>query len=80
MSTPTTTERITCSPDVAFGKPTIRGTRIPVYLIVELVEAGYTAIEVVDDYPDLSIEDVEAAMAYAADIERRTEIRPLYRR
>jgi len=80
MSTPTKSQRITCNPEVAFGKPTIRGTRIPVYLIAGLVEAGYTAAEVVDDYPDLSIDDVEAAVAYAADIERRTEIRPLYKR
>ncbi|MCC6944941.1 MAG: DUF433 domain-containing protein [Thermomicrobiales bacterium] len=78
MSTPTTTERITCNPDVLLGKPTIRGTRIPVYLIVELVEAGHTAAEIVDDYPLLTDEDVEAAVEYAADIARRTEIRPLH--
>ncbi len=73
----TTTARITRNPEVLFGKPTIRGTRIPVYLIVELVEVGYTAEEIIDDYPDLSVVDVEAAVEYQADIVRRTEIRPL---
>jgi uncharacterized protein (DUF433 family) len=79
METATST-RITSDPAVLLGKPVIRGTRIPVYLIVQLVEAGYSAADIVDDYPDLSEEDVEAAVAYAADVASRTEIRPLHRR
>ena len=72
--------RITSNPEILRGKPVIRGTRIPVYLIVGLVEVGYTAAEIVDDYPLLTEEDVEAAVAFKADEVRRTEIRPLYKK
>ena len=56
--------RIVRRPDILLGKPVIRGTRIPVHLIRDLVAAGLTADQIVDDYPDLSVPDVEAAMAY----------------
>jgi uncharacterized protein (DUF433 family) len=56
--------RIVRHSEIMLGKPVIRGTRIPVYLIRDLVAAGMTAGEIVDDYPDLTIRDVEAAMAY----------------
>jgi uncharacterized protein (DUF433 family) len=72
--------RITSDPAILLGKPVIRGTRIPVYLIVQLVEAGYSAAEIVDDYPLLTEEDVEAAVEFTADRARRTEVRPLHRR
>jgi uncharacterized protein (DUF433 family) len=71
----TTNERIVIDPAVLLGKPIIRGTRVPVYLIVGLVEAGQTPEQIVDDYPDLTIEDVEAAVAYAAQEAARTEVR-----
>lgn len=58
--------RIVSRSDILLGKPVVRGTRIPVYLIEDLVAAGLTAAEIVDDYPDLTTEDVEAAIAYAA--------------
>ncbi len=59
-------QRIVSRSDILLGKPVVRGTRIPVYLIEDLVAAGMTAEEIVDDYPDLTIPDVEAAIAYAA--------------
>jgi uncharacterized protein (DUF433 family) len=59
-------ERIVRDPDVLLGKPIVRGTRVPVYIIVGLVENGQTSEEIVDDYPDLTIEDVDAAIAFAA--------------
>lgn len=70
-------ERIVTDPAVLLGKPIIRGTRVPVYLIAELVEAGQTPAQIVDDYPELTIEDVEAAVAYAAQEAARTEVRAL---
>jgi uncharacterized protein (DUF433 family) len=70
-------ERIVSNPAVMLGKPIIRGTRVPVYLIVGFIEAGQTPEEIVDDYPDLTIEDVEAAIAYAAQEKERTEVRAL---
>lgn len=58
-------KRIVVDPKVLVGKPVIRGTRIPVYLILQLLEAGKTIDEIVDDYPILTPEDVKAAIHYA---------------
>jgi uncharacterized protein (DUF433 family) len=70
-------ERIVTDPVVLLGKPIIRGTRVPVYVIVGLVEAGQSPGQIVDDYPDLTVEDVEAATAYVAQEQARTEVRVL---
>jgi uncharacterized protein (DUF433 family) len=67
---------ITSDPEILLGKPIIRGTRIPVYLIVGFAETGLTPAEIVDDYPDLTLEEVEAAIAYGEFLKERTEIRP----
>ena len=68
-------DHITIDPDVMLGKPVIRGTRVPVYLIVDFITCGQTPAEIVADYPDLTIEDVEAALAFAAQEQVRTEVR-----
>lgn len=70
-------DHITIDPDVMLGKPIIRRTRVPVYLIVDFIACGQTPAEIVADYPDLTIEDVEAAIAYTRQDAERTEIRPL---
>ena len=70
-------ERIVTDPAVLLGKPIVRGTRVPVWLIVGLVEAGQSPEQIVDDYPDLTVDDVEAAVAYAAEERHRTEVRAL---
>ena len=70
-------DHITIDPDVMLGKPITRGTRVPVYLIVDFIACGQTPAEIVADYPDLTIEDVEAAVAHARQDAERTEIRPL---
>ncbi len=56
--------RITRNPEILAGKPVIAGTRIPVYLIIDLFRNGSSEAEIVDDYPDLSVEDVRAALAF----------------
>lgn len=61
------TERIEIDPAVMLGKPVIRGTRIPVELLLRKLAEGATTEEVHDAYPRLSSEDVRAALAYAAD-------------
>jgi uncharacterized protein (DUF433 family) len=66
---------ITRNPDVLGGKPIIRGTRVAVSLIVAFSENGLTPEEIVADYPDLTAEDVEAALAFAALEDARTELR-----
>jgi uncharacterized protein (DUF433 family) len=63
-------ERITIDPDVCFGKPCIRGTRIWVSLILDFLANGMTMEEILIDYPQLTIEDVRAAIAYGAEMTR----------
>lgn len=69
-------ERITRDPLVLSGKPIVRGTRISVELINSWIESGHSPEEIVEDYPGLTLDDIEAAVAYAADIRARTEVRP----
>ena len=71
----TTNERIVTDPAVLLGKPILRGTRVAVELIAGLVEAGQTPEQIVDDYPDLTLDDTAAAVAYAAAERARTEVR-----
>lgn len=57
--------RIVVDPKILVGKPVIRGTRIPVSLILNLVAHGGSFSGVIEDYPILTIEDIRAAMLYA---------------
>jgi uncharacterized protein (DUF433 family) len=57
--------RITIDPQIAHGKPMIRGLRYPVDLILELLSAGMTIDDILADYEDLEREDVLAVLAYA---------------
>lgn len=59
-------KRITIDPNVMVGKPVIKGTRIPVSLILERLGGGMTPQEVIEDYPHLTLEDVRAACLYGA--------------
>ena len=59
-------DRITIDQEVLGGKPVIKGTRIPVYLIVELLGTGLTEKEVLWEYPTLKKEDIRAALLYAS--------------
>jgi uncharacterized protein (DUF433 family) len=61
-------DRIVVDPDILVGKPVIKGTRVPVYLIVELVAAGMTAKQIIKEYPQLKEEDVKAALLYASKL------------
>jgi len=63
----TVTSRIEVNPKVMFGKPVIRGTRIPVELILRKLSEGATEADLLDAYPRLEREDIRAALAYAAD-------------
>lgn len=66
--------RITIDPDVMGGMPTIRGLRIPVATVVTMVADGMTATEVVEDLPDLTVEDVAEALRYAAEAVRERQL------
>lgn len=60
-------ERIEIRPDVMTGKPVIRGTRIPVDMILRKLGAGRSEAEILADHPHLTVEDIRAAQAFAAD-------------
>ena len=59
-------DRIVIDTDVMVGKPVIKGTRIPVYLIVEFVANGMTEKEIIKEYPQLRKADIKAALLYAS--------------
>lgn len=59
------TERITIDPAICHGKPTIRGLRYPVEMILELLSSGMTSDQILTDYQDLEREDILAALDYA---------------
>jgi uncharacterized protein (DUF433 family) len=61
-------ERITVSPDVCNGKPVIHGTRITVQTVLEFLAAGDSVAEVLEEYPTLVREDVQACLEYASRV------------
>jgi uncharacterized protein (DUF433 family) len=61
---------ITMEPGKRGGKPCIRGLRITVYDVLEYLASGMTQEQILADFPDLTIEDIRACLAYAADRER----------
>ena len=60
-------DRIDINPSIMQGKPVIRGTRVPVELLLRKLGEGATQEDLLDAYPNLRAEDIRAAMAYAAD-------------
>lgn len=67
-------ERIEINPDIMFGKPVIRGTRITVELLLRKLAGGMTIDEIIQDHPHLVTEDIYAAAAFAADHLAQEEI------
>jgi uncharacterized protein (DUF433 family) len=61
-------DRIIADPEILAGKPTIRGTRISVELILDRLASGWTPETVIEAYPHLAREDIQAALAFAADL------------
>ncbi|MBO0800414.1 MAG: DUF433 domain-containing protein [Blastocatellia bacterium] len=72
----TLAERITIDPEICHGKPTIRGLRYTVELILELLSSGMTLEEILADYEDLEREDILAALTFAARLSRIKRIEP----
>ena len=63
----TATDRIEVNPAVMMGKPVIRGTRVPVELILRKLAEGATEADLLDAYPRLTADDLRAALAYSPD-------------
>ena len=73
--TQATLERIAVDPKVHFGQPVVKGTRIPVHAVLELVRDGRTFDAIRQDhYPDLTLEDIQACLDYAACLVREEEV------
>jgi len=63
-------ERISINPNVCFGKPCIRGTRIWISLILDFLADGMSVQQILDEYPPLEELDIRAAIAYGAEMSR----------
>ena len=70
-------DRITVDPNIAHGKPTIRGLRYPVETLLELLSGGMSIDEILADYEDLERDDILAALAFAAQLSQVKRMQPL---
>ena len=67
-------ERITVDPDVLVGKPVIRGTRISVEQVIDLLARGYTKEQILEQYDHLAPADIQACLAYVSEILRSEKV------
>jgi len=65
--------RITSNPEICQGKPTIRNTRYTIDLILDLLSAGMSGDEIIEDYPALKTDDIKACLAFASQL---TKVNP----
>jgi uncharacterized protein (DUF433 family) len=70
-------EHISIDPKVLVGKPVVRGTRLAVELIIDLLGKGWTQEQILDSYPNLTAEDVRACLAYASEVLHAERVYPL---
>lgn len=68
------TNNITIDPNVRFGRPCIKGTRITVYDILGWMASGMTSDLILEEYPELKEDDIKACLAYAAEREHKLKI------
>ncbi len=67
-------KRIEIDPKKLGGKPVIKGTRIPVYLILEMLASGMDVKEILKEYPELTEEDIREAIRYASQVLSKEEV------
>ncbi|MEA1965260.1 MAG: DUF433 domain-containing protein [Candidatus Aerophobetes bacterium] len=70
-------ERISVSSKIYHGRPCIKGTRIMISVILDSLAEGLDEQEILKEYPSLHLEDIRAAIAYAAELSREEELIPL---
>jgi uncharacterized protein (DUF433 family) len=70
-------EHISVDPKVLVGKPVIRGTRLAVELVIDLLAQGWTLEQILDSYPGLTVEDIRACRAYASEVLHEERVYPL---
>ena len=70
-------ERIVLNPEVLAGKPIIRGTRLAVTFVIELLAQGWTERQILTNYPGVSPEDIRACLAYASEVLSAQKVYPV---
>ena len=65
---------ITSAPEILFGKPVIKGTRIPVDLLLEKLAAGNSTHEILEAYPRLTHDDIQACLLFAAESAKHEKV------
>ena len=70
-------DRIVVDPEILVGKPVVKGTRLAVAFIIDLLAQGWTEAEILRNYPGLTHEDVQACLAYASDVLQAEKVFPL---
>ncbi len=69
--------RIVVDPDVLVGKPVVKGTRLAVEFIIDLLAQGWTQSDILKNYPGLTAEDIQACLAYASTMLQAEKVYPL---
>lgn len=72
-------DRIALDSKVLVGKPVVKGTRISVELVIDLLSRGWTPEQILENYPSLQAEDIRACLAYASEVLHGERIYPLTR-
>ena len=67
-------DRVVVDPEIMVGKPVFEGTRIPLYIVLDLIGDGITEEEIIKIYPDITDEDIKAALKFASMMMERQEI------
>lgn len=70
-------ERITVDPNILVGKPVVKGTRLAVEFVVDLLAQGWSKEDVIRNYPGLTLDDVQACLSYASEILKDEKVFPL---
>jgi uncharacterized protein (DUF433 family) len=70
-------DHVTMDPRILVGKPVVKGTRISVEMVIDLLAAGWTQQQILDSYPGLKPDDVRACLAYASEILHSEKVFPL---
>ena len=70
-------KRIEINPKILLGKPVIRGTRIPVELVIKLIAQGWQEKDILKEYPSIKKQDIRAALLYAEKLVEEEEVYPI---
>ena len=70
-------DRIALDPKVLAGKPVIKGTRVSVELVIDLLSKGWTPEQIIENYPSLQAGDIQACLAYASEVLHGERVYPL---